>query len=338
VSRDHTTALGRVRARAVSVVWNRAERRPRLPVRLVLTAVVAAVLAGLLAVGLRLLAAVGSLPSFEADSPVLRAVGSLVAAVLVVAVVAVAGIAVDRRRLADFGFHLDRDWWVDCAFGAALGVALMGGILLVGVAAGWFRVTGYAVTTGGPFAVLVVAYLVLFVAVSVSEELAVRGYLLTNLAEGLRVGPLTGRVALGLGVLLTSGLFGLLHAGNPNATLASTATIGLAGVLLAAGYALTGELAIPLGLHFSWNFAQGVLFGFPVSGLRLGVAVIETREAGPDLVTGGRFGPEAGLLGIAAILVGIATIAWWVRARTDRLRLDPAVWTPELRWDDAGAE
>lgn len=322
----------------MSVVWNRAERRPRLPVRLALTAVAAAVLAGLVAGGLRLLAAAGSLPSFGADGPTPRAVGSLAAAALVAVVTAVAGTTIDRRRLADFGFHVDREWWADCAFGTVLGLGLMCGLLLVGIAAGWFRVTGYAVATAGPFAGLVVAYLVLFVAVSVSEELAVRGYLLTNLAEGLRVGPVTGRVALGLGVLLTSGLFGLLHAGNPNATVTSTVTIGLAGVFLAAGYALTGELAIPLGLHFSWNFAQGVLFGFPVSGLRLGVAVVETRETGPDLVTGGRFGPEAGLLGIAAILVGLVIIAWWVRARTDGLRLDPAVWTPDLRWRDGEAE
>ncbi|PSP98696.1 hypothetical protein BRC89_07525 [Halobacteriales archaeon QS_4_70_19] len=182
------------------------------------------------------------------------------------------------------------------------------------------------------FAVLVAAYLLLFVAVSVAEELVARGYLLTNLAEGLQVGPVTGRVALVAAVLLTSGLFGLLHAGNPSATLVSTATIALAGVFLATDYVFTGDLAVPLGLHFSWNYAQGVLFDFPVSGIRVGVAVVRTRETGPDLVTGGAFGLEAGLLGVVATLLGIAATALWVRGRTGRLAPTPSVRTPDLRW------
>ncbi|MFB6207604.1 MAG: lysostaphin resistance A-like protein [Haloglomus sp.] len=330
--------VARVVDGAVGLIWNRTERRPRLPVRLALVLVVAVLLSRAVSVVVRLLTdnyhggvLVGLLPGADLGT-VLRVVSSLAAFVGVAAVVALAGVLFDRRRLSDFGFRVDRSWWADCAFGVALGLALMLGVFLLGVAAGWVRIVGIAYAASG-FSLLGTAAgsLVVFVAVSVAEELAVRGYLLTNLAEGLRVGPVTGRAALGLAVLLTSGLFGLLHAGNPNATLVSTATIALAGVFLAAGYALTGELALPLGLHFSWNYAQGVLFGFPVSGIQLGVAVVRTRETGPDLVTGGRFGPEAGLLGVAAILVGVAAIAWWARARTGRLALAETVWTPELR-------
>lgn len=317
--------------------WNRAERRLRLPFRLALAVVLLAILGrGVVAVGRFLTdggaALAAALPGSDVG-PLVRVAAALVSVATVALAVGIAGVALDRRRLSDFGFHVDREWWVDCAFGSALGVALMAGIVLVGVAAGWFRVTDtlYA-SPGASLLTLGATLLVTFAGVSITEELVVRGYLLTNLAEGLRIGPVTGRAALAVAVLLTSGLFGLLHAGNPNATPASTATIALAGVFLAAGYALTGELAIPLGLHFSWNYAQGVLFGFPVSGLRLGVAVVRTRETGPDLVTGGRFGPEAGLLGVVAILVGIVAIAWWARARTGRLALSEAVWTPELRW------
>jgi membrane protease YdiL (CAAX protease family) len=319
--------------------WNRTERRLRLPFRLGLALVLAVLLSRVVAAGIGLLTdnyrggvLAGAFPGADLGT-VFRVVSSLSAVLGVALVVAVAGVVLDRRRLPDFGFHVDRSWWADCAFGTALGVALMAAIFLVGVAAGWFRVVGTAFAEPGfSFLGLVAGYLVVFAAVSLTEELMVRGYLLTNLAEGLRLGPVTGRAALALAVLLTSGLFGWLHAGNPNATLISTVTIALAGVFLAAGYALTGELALPLGLHFSWNYAQGVLFGFPVSGLRVGVAIIRTRETGPDLVTGGRFGPEAGLLGVIAILLGIGAIVGWVRLRTGRLGLAPAVWTPDLRW------
>jgi membrane protease YdiL (CAAX protease family) len=319
--------------------WSRAERRLRLPFRLGLALVLAVLVSRVVAVGIGFLTddyrggvLAGAFPGADLGT-VFRVVSSLSAALGIAVIVAVAGVVLDRRRLPDFGFHVDRAWWADCAFGTALGIALMAAIFLAGVAAGWFRVVGTAFAEPGfSFLGLVAGYLVVFAAVSFTEELLVRGYLLTNLAEGFRVGPVTGRIALGIAVLLTSGLFGWLHAGNPNATLVSTATIALAGVFLAAGYALTGELAIPLGLHFSWNYAQGVLFGFPVSGLRVGVAVVRTRETGPDLVTGGRFGPEAGLLGVAAILLGTAAIALWARARTGQLELAPEVWTPDLRW------
>ncbi|WP_254832495.1 CPBP family intramembrane glutamic endopeptidase [Haloglomus salinum] len=331
--------LGWLLDRVVWLGWNRAERRPRLPIRLALAVVLLALLGrGAVAVGRFLTDGAGgtalasALPGSEVG-PLVRVAAALVSVATVALAVGIAAVGLDRRRLSDLGFHVDREWWIDCAFGSALGVALMAGIVLVGVAAGWFRVTDtlYA-SPGASFLVLGATLLVTFAGVSITEELAVRGYLLTNLAEGLRIGPVTGRTALAVAVLLTSGLFGLLHAANPNATLASTATIAFAGVFLAAGYVLSGELDIPLGLHFSWNYAQGVLFGFPVSGVRVGVALVRTRETGPDLVTGGRFGPEAGLLGVAAILLGIVAIAGWVRARTGRLGLAPEVWTPDLRW------
>jgi membrane protease YdiL (CAAX protease family) len=339
---DLPAPIDRLVTGAVGLGWNRAERRLRLPVRLVLAAAVFAVAALASGAVVRLLTdgyrggpLAGLVPGSDVGT-VLRIVSTVVTAVAVLGAVAVAGRFLDQRRFAGFGVGLDRDWWVDCGFGVGLGVALMAGIFAVGVAAGWFRVVGTAyAAAGASVAGLVVGYLLVFAGVSVGEELVVRGYLLTNLAEGLRVGPVDGRAALAVAVLLTSGLFGLLHAGNPNATLISTSTIALAGVFLAAGYALTGDLAIPLGLHFSWNYAQGVLFGFPVSGLDIGVAVIRTRETGPDLVTGGRFGPEAGLLGVAAILVGIAATAWWARRRTGRLGLSAAVWTPDLRWRES---
>jgi hypothetical protein len=101
--------------------------------------------------------------------------------------------------------------------------------------------------------------------------------------------------------------------------------------MLAAGYVLTGDLAVPIGLHTTWNLFQGGVYGFPVSGLGVGASVVAVEETGPDVVTGGAFGPEAGLLGLGAMVVGTAAIAAWVRWRTGDLRIDPAVTTPELR-------
>jgi hypothetical protein len=235
-----------------------------------------------------------------------------------------AGRFLDRRRFADFGLHLSGGWWLDLGFGMALGALLMGGVFLVEWAAGWLTIT---TTFQSPeelsFWPAILLPLLAFLAVGIYEEMLTRGYLLQNLAEGFNFRALGGaRGAIVLAWVLSSAVFGLLHAGNPNATAISTTNLMLAGIFLGLGYVLTGELAIPIGLHITWNFFQGNVFGFPVSGGNFYPATfIAIEQGGPDTWTGGSFGPEAGLIGIAAMLVGSALTLLWVRLRRGSLAL-----------------
>ena len=188
-------------------------------------------------------------------------------------------------------------------------------IFLVELALGWITIEkGFYNRLPYPFWVALFSPLTLFLLVGIYEELLVRGYIMKNLAEGLGFHPLGSRVGMLLALLLSSALFGLLHAGNPNASTLSTFGLFLAGLLLGLPVLLTDELAIPIGLHITWNFFQGNVFGFPVSGTAVNrTTFIAVKQGGPDLWTGGAFGPEAGLLGFAAILVGVILIVWWVR-------------------------
>jgi len=332
--------LGRVK----SLLWNERTRRLRLPWRLVALLVVLAVLglgAGVVGSALTSVAITRPLVLSTAGGStgqVAVAIGNVVSLAAQVAVtvggVYLAGRFADRRWFRDFGFRLDRAWWLDLGFGLALGAALMTGIFLVCLVAGWVTVTGlFSVARPGfSFPYWFGWGFVTFVAVGVYEELLFRGHLVTNLAEGFRwfdrVGP---RGAVGLATLVTSGLFGVAHAANPNASPASTVGIVLAAFMLAAGYVFTGELAIPIGIHVTWNFFQGIVYGFPVSGTSFGVSLLAVDRSGPALVTGGAFGPEAGLLGLVAAAIGLGLIAAWVRWREGTVGVDEAVTTPELR-------
>lgn len=254
-------------------------------------------------------------------------VASLVAALFSVWL---AGHFFDHRPFSEFGLRLNREWWIELGFGLLLGALLMTGIFLVEFGAGWIRVTGaFETTNGEPFFPTVLAPVLYFLCVGVYEELISRGYQLTNLAEGLNfpsLGP-TGAVILAWAV--SSSLFGVLHLGNPNATPISSVVITFAGLLLGIGYVLTGRLAIPIGLHITWNLFQGNVFDFPVSGVEpMGVTFLSIEQGGPSLFTGGVFGPEAGLLGIAATLAGSLLIVLWVRARSGKANIETTIAEP----------
>lgn len=232
---------------------------------------------------------------------------------------------IDRRMFGELGLHLGGNWWLDLVFGLALGAMLMTLIFALEYRLGWISIRErFSVTMEGdvPFVIAIVGPIVVFVVVGVSEEILTRGYQLRNMAEGFNLSQRYPNRAIVLAWLLSSFVFGLLHALNPNATWISTGYLMLAGLFLGLGLVLTGRLGLPIGLHITWNFFQGNVYGFPVSGNDFTSATfIAVEQGGPNLWTGGAFGPEAGLLGIGAIILGCLLILLWVRIRYGQVSL-----------------
>ena len=253
--------------------------------------------------------------------PLVSGLAGLLAAILSVWL---AGRFLDRRPFSAFGFHLGAGWWLDLLFGMVLGALLITAVFLVELGLGWITVTGAweTVQPGTPFALAILPPIGLLLCVGVYEETLSRGYQLRNAAEGLNYPALGPRGAIVLAWVLSSIFFGALHIGNPNATLLSTANIAVAGLMLGLGYVLTGELAIPIGLHITWNLFQANVYGFPVSGLKpLGATFLEIEQGGPETWTGGPFGPEAGLIGVSAMILGGLLITLWVRLRNGKVAI-----------------
>jgi membrane protease YdiL (CAAX protease family) len=251
------------------------------------------------------------------DHPLLRVVSGLISFGIMALTLKVMGKWIDHRTVRDYGFHFSPRWWADFTFGLVLGAVLMTIVFSVELAAGWITVSGFMQSTRADTSFLggLLASVVVVICVGFYEEMLSRGYQMRNMAEGLNLRGIGPRGGLLLAYLVSSSIFGLLHMGNPSATLTSTINIIIAGLLLGLGFLLTGELAIPIGLHITWNFFQGNVFGFPVSGLDFNASFINIRQGGPELWTGGAFGPEAGLIGLAAILLGMLLTVLWVRAR-----------------------
>ncbi|WP_254838998.1 CPBP family intramembrane glutamic endopeptidase [Natronomonas marina] len=286
--------------------------RLRAPWRL-LAVGVAFFLVNLLVVGLALSAGYPVDPTTATGAGLAAALGVLVAnGAAVTAVVVLAARRLDRRVLGDIGCRIDDWWWADLAAGGAVGVGLVGGGYAVGLAIGVYRVT---VAPAAPSAYSLLVWLAIvaaaMVAVGVYEELLLRGYVLTNLAEGLTA-FLDGRRSVVGALALSSVGFGFLHGLNPSASRLSLATITLAGLMLGLGYVYTGSLALPVGVHVTWNLTH-VLLGLPVSGLVVPVRLVETTVSGDPLVHGGAFGPEGGLLGLGTTLLGCLVVVGYAR-------------------------
>lgn len=317
-------------------VWNPDERRVRALVRLVgqLVLLLAVVLVFgfalvLVAVPLGLVTPQPPRPSGTALGLGVLALSVVVFTIATVASVALAGWWLDRRRLRDFGLRLDRWWWRDLVAGAVLGAVLIGLVVAALTVAGSVEVTDTLVAPADTDPAAVVALvLVAVLGIGLSEELLMRGYQLTNVAEGLR-GALGPRGGLLAAVLVTAVIFGVGHGLNPNSDVLSTTNLVVAGVFFGIAYAVTGRLALPIGVHVTWNLFLGPVFGFPVSGMELtSASVVATESVGPELVTGGSFGPEGGLLGLAAPLLGIAAVLGWVRLTHGAVRLATSITSP----------
>lgn len=214
----------------------------------------------------------------------------------------------DKRTFTSLGFQVNKQAFIDVLAGIGITFIMMGVIYIAEVAAGWLTFENFAWQTESATQVLtgVSSFFVVFILVGYNEELLSRGYHLQTLTSGTN---------LLWGVLISSSIFGIAHLGNPNATWVSAAGIFFAGIFLAYGYIRTGQLWLSIGLHIGWNFFEGVVFGFPVSGLDIYRLVHHTIE-GPEIWTGGAFGPEAGLIVLPALVLGSALIYLYTKTRT----------------------
>ncbi|MGZ9226911.1 MAG: CPBP family intramembrane glutamic endopeptidase [Anaerolineales bacterium] len=214
----------------------------------------------------------------------------------------------DKRSFESLGLKLDGRTLLDILAGIAITFVQMGFIYVLMLALGWLTFEGFAWQFDPINVVItnVLTFFVVFIFVGWNEELLSRGYHLQTIASGLN---------LFWGVIISSAIFGLLHLGNPNATWVSAAGIFFAGVYLAYGYIRTKQLWLPIGLHIGWTFFEGVGFGFPVSGLDT-YKLTRITVQGPEIWTGGAFGPEAGLIVLPSLVLGAVLIYLYTIRRT----------------------
>lgn len=234
-------------------------------------------------------------------------------------------IADNRSNISEAGLRVSKRWWKELVLGVLLGFLAMGFIFLVLFFGNGLTITGFgweSVSSAFWFWPVFV-FLIQMACVGFYEEIISRSYLIVNLKEGFSGESVSPATATIFAIVFSSGIFGLAHAANPNVTSFALVNIVLAGVMLALPYVLTGRLAYSIGLHFAWNFAQGGIFGFRVSGLSVRNSVIQIQQGGTEWWTGGTFGPEGGLLGTLTILLLAAATVFIIKKGEGTLQIHP---------------
>ena len=183
----------------------------------------------------------------------------------------------------------------DTSKGFLIGFLFFVGTVLLMLCLGVYKITG--VGTDKPLEIA--TYFFSFLIVGVGEEIMFRGVVCRWIDEkwGFAAALITSAI-----------LFGAAHFSQ--GTLWSSVAIAIeAGLLLAAAYKWAGTLWFPIGIHWAWNFFEGNVFGFAVSGQDAGESLIQSSISGPDILTGGIFGAEASII---TVVLGAALSAWFI--------------------------
>ena len=209
---------------------------------------------------------------------------------------------IEKQPLSFIGFVKDH-WLTKYLTGLLIGFAMMSIVVIILLVSGHISLEKNNIQPTGisslPFILIL---LIGWIIQGASEEIVTRGYLMNVLKNKYNV-----PVAL----LITSTLFGLLHIGNPGVNAIAIINIILVGLFFGLCTIKTNNLWLACGIHSAWNFAQGNIFGFEVSGIDTSVgSLIDLNLKGNTLITGGAFGPEAGLSSTIVLILSIGIILY----------------------------
>ncbi len=207
-----------------------------------------------------------------------------------------------RQALSRVGLRLDATWLRQLLGGIAFGAVEMLVVATLILLAGGVR---FELDPARGFAAL--AYGLWFFAwVALLEELLFRGFVFQRLVDGL------GAPAA---LLLMAALFTLAHWGNPGmergGLALATLDNGLGAILLGLAFLRTGSLALPIGIHFGWDWIQGALLGFDVSGMAQAGWLHPRLLAASPWLNGGRFGPEASVFAVLVDATAVLLLWRW---------------------------
>ena len=207
---------------------------------------------------------------------------------------------VDKKSIKSLGFSFSNRA-IDLISGFIIATLLIGGGTLILYSFGYIDFENYNFN----FNELLFSF-ILFIFVAFNEEVLVRGYILGNIMTSLNKF---------LALIISAIIFALIHGMNPNLSLIAMLNLFIAGLLLGSAYIFTKNLWFPISLHLFWNFLQGPIFGYSVSGNNMD-SLLTIKTIGNTTINGGEFGFEGSILCTIICVISIASIMIYYNRKT----------------------
>lgn len=201
---------------------------------------------------------------------------------------------IDKTSLTSLGFYL-KGFLNDALLGALIAVVIITLGTIVLYYGGNLTIKNITFNFGNT-----ICAVLLFVCVAFAEEIVFRGYILSGLMESMN---------RWLALAISAILFTLIHLANPDITLMAGINIFIAGILLGVNYIYTKNIWFAIFFHFAWNFFQGTVLGYHVSGIPIATGFLEIFTTGPNEIGGGPFGFEGSILAAILQVIAIAGLA-----------------------------
>lgn len=199
----------------------------------------------------------------------------------------------DKKPPGLIGFLFHSRWLKDYLWGVLIGFISVSALFLLVLSLNAIEVDFRRITLNLLVSIFLFS-LTTTVFQSAFEEFLFRGYLYQNLIEATNVVVAT---------IVMSSLFGIGHMLTPHSRWIVAANLTMFGIWHSIGYLTTKSLWLPSGLHFSWNFFMRNIYSLPVSGSESSQSLLSVKGKGPLLLTGGEYGPEAGIPALAVMIL-----------------------------------
>jgi hypothetical protein len=243
---------------------------------------------------------------------------------------------VDKRPFSDYGLKLkEKPFWINLGFGLLLGMLMITAVFFIEYGLGWIVIVGtYVKSVAWPFALALLLPLLNLIAAVIFAELFFRGYLIVNLAESfaflrnryeahpqlgsskihLLLNSVYGRAPVMMAWFLATAFFLIYRMTTGMSGSVLALNLIRASFLLTLPFILTHNLGVPIGLNLGWNFFASNIFGLRVTEfIFTRTSVLSVLLQGPENLTGGQTGPEAGLLAMIAFSLGGVVVMAWLR-------------------------
>jgi membrane protease YdiL (CAAX protease family) len=215
---------------------------------------------------------------------------------------------IDKRSIHTYGLEIDRRWGVDALVGLIIGGTIPTVATVLGLFGGWITIGETAYTATAAYFRDFGFAIVITLGIAVVEELVFRGYILSNAVEGLDFEWLPQHLTVATALGLSALLFAITH---PAPKFVNGFHFLSAGLLLGLAYLLSGQLALPIGIHAGFNFVSAYVFPTVADP---SFAVLSLTVQGPSWLAG-----QTGLIPLVLQFPAAFALLWYIWWRTGDL-------------------